>query len=79
MNCRRVFSSAFLLELDARWEAVVTGGSVGPLAQADLDLVSGLDVQAFAPAVLGLRARLGEFLHEVVIQRRDASISSWRT
>ena len=34
--------------MDAQWEAMVRGGPVEPVRQADLDLVSRLDVEAFA-------------------------------
>ena len=54
----RGFSKRLHLELCSQWESIVLGGLVGPVTYADLELVSRLDMQALASAVLGLHAQL---------------------
>ena len=63
------FSLSLHCEVDVQWSAIVRRGSI---AQADLDNSVALRGAAFANAGIGV------FLHEVVVRRADATVSSWR-
>ena len=67
------------LELGRRWKSVVRGGPVGPVGWADLVLASETRLPEFSVRVRDLHARLGAFLHEMVVHKRDAAIHGWRT
>ena len=66
------------LELEAQWGAVLAVGPQDPLCRADLAIDPDMGLLVFGACVRSLYSRLGEFLHGVVVHRRDESIRSWR-
>ena len=63
-------SLARSLELTAQWDGI--------LAVDDLSVVQGLGIGAFHHAVSNLHHRLCDFIHAVVVHRRDEAIRGWR-
>ena len=66
------------VELTAQWDQILALGPVFPVTQDDLSVDSGLGVGAFFDVVSGVHRRLSDFIHQVVIHRRDSAIRGWR-
>ena len=57
--------------------AVVSAGPRCPSCPGDLAIDPDKGLPIFGPCVRALQTGLGEFMHGVVVHRRDESIRSW--
>ena len=66
------------VELAAQWDKVLAFGPLYPFTADDLDVVRGLGIGDFYQVVSGIHHRLSDFIHSVVVHRRDEAIRGWR-
>ena len=71
-------SFARSVELTTQWDKVLAVGPCYPVTAGDLDVVWGLGIDEFHHVVAGLHRRLSDFIHSVVVHRRDDAIRGWR-
>ena len=64
-------SLARSVELTAQWGRIVALGPVYPVSLDDLHAVQGLGLGDFFRVVSGIHRRLNDFIHSVVVHRRD--------
>ena len=67
------------LELSTQWGAVVSAGPCGPLCSANLAVSPAVGLSSFGDHVRVLYDVVVDFLHEVVVCRRDVAVRSWRS
>ena len=67
------------LELSAQWDAVVSAGPCGPLCRANLAVSPAVGLSSFGDHVRVLYDVVVDFLHKVVVSRRDVAVRSWRS
>ena len=80
MICNGV-SLARSVELTAQWSRIAARiVALGPMYPVPLDLhaVQGLGLSDFFRVVSGIHRRLSDFIHSVVVHRRDEVIRVWR-
>ena len=65
------------VELTAQWDRIVAVGPVYPVTFDDLHAVQGLGLGDFHRVVSGIHRRLSDFIHSVVVHRRDEAIRVW--
>ena len=70
-------SLARSVELTIQWDCILRTGLV-PITLDDLQLVRGGGVGEFCRVVGNLHCRLTDFVHEVVVHRRDETNPGWR-
>ena len=75
---RSGISFARSVELTAQWDKILAVGPCYPVTHDDLGAVLGLDIGEFHHVVSGLHRRLSDFIHSVVVHRRDDAIRGWR-
>ena len=63
------------LELSAQWDRILI---IGLLFPVDLQVVRGVGLGDFYHGVCGIHRRLSDFIHQVVVHRRDEAIRGWR-
>ena len=66
------------VELTAQWDLILALGPMFPVTLDDLSVDRGLGVGAFFDVASDVHRRLSDFIHQVVIHRRDAAIRGWR-
>ena len=66
------------MELTAQWDRILAAGPLYPVTLDDLSVVRGMGIGAFHHAVSDVHRRLSDFIHGVVIYRRDEAIRGWR-
>ena len=71
-------SLARSVELAVQWDAILRVGPIPPLSDADFVLARVGDLGQCYQVVLGLHRRLSDFLHAVVVRRREVAIRGWR-
>ena len=71
-------SLARSVELTAQWDRILAIGPLYPFTLGDLDVVRGVGVGEFHRIVSDLHRRLSDFLHAVVVHRRDEAVRGWR-
>ena len=71
-------SFARSVEPTTQWDKILSVGSCYLVTAGDLDVVLGLGVGEFHHVVAGLHRRLSDFIHSVVVHRRDDAIRGWR-
>ena len=71
-------SLARSVELASQWDKVLAIGPSYPITDCDLAAVRGLGIGGFYEVVSGLHRRLCDFIHAVVVHRRDDAIRGWR-
>ena len=71
-------SLARSVELTAQWNGILTAGPLYPVTLGDLLAVEGLGLGEFFRAVSDVHRRLSDFIHAVVVHRRDEAIRGWR-
>ena len=71
-------SFARSVELTAQWDEILAVGPCYPVTHDDLGAVWGLGIGEFHHVVSGLHRRLSDFIHSVVVHRRDDAIRGWR-
>ena len=71
-------SLARSVELTAQWSRILADGPLYPVTFDDLSSVRGLGIGAFHQVVSDVHHRLSDFIHAVVVHRRDEAIREWR-
>ena len=66
------------VELTAQWDRILAVGPLFPVTIGDLGSVQGLVVVEFHRVLSGMRHRLSDFIHAVVVHRWDSAIREWR-
>ena len=66
------------MELTAQWSRILTLGPLYPVTLCDLRLVLGAGVGEFHRIVSGIHNRLSDFIHAIVVHRRDEAVRGWR-
>ena len=66
------------VELTAQWDRILAVGPLYPVTVDDLSVIQGLGVGDFHRVVSGIHHRLSDFIHSVVVHRRDEPIRGWR-
>ena len=61
-------------ELTAQWDQILALGPMYPVTLDDLSAGRDLGIGAFFDAVAGVHRRLSDFIHQVVVHRRDAAV-----
>ena len=67
-----------LLELTAQWDQILALGPMYPVTLDDLSLDRGLGIGACFRAASGVHRRLSDFIHQIVVHRRDEAIRERR-
>ena len=67
------------VELTAQWGQILALGPMYPVTLDDLSVGRDLGIGAFFDAAAGIHRRLCDFIHQVVVHRRDEAIRVWRT
>ena len=75
---RNGISLARSVELTAQWDRILAIGPLHPVTVGDFDVVRGVGVGEFHLIVSGVHRRLSDFVHAVVVHRRDEAIRGWR-
>ena len=71
-------SLARSVELSAQWDRILSAGPLYHVTLDDLSLFRGMGIGAFLHAVSVVHRRLSDFIHAVVVHRRDEAIREWR-
>ena len=66
------------VELTAQWDQILALGPMYLVTLDDLSLCRDLGIGAFFDAAAGIHRRLCDFIHQVVVHRRDEAIREWR-
>ena len=66
------------VELTAQWGKILALGPLHPVTLDDLSFAQGMGIGAFFHAASGIHRRLSDFIHAVVVCRRDEAIRVWR-
>ena len=66
------------VELTCQWSRILAIGPLHPVTYGDLDLVRGVGIGEFHRIVSDLHRRLSDFIHEVVVHRRDEAVRGCR-
>ena len=64
-------SLARSVELTCQWGKILAIGPLHPATFGDLDMIRGVGIGEFHRIVSDLHRRLSDFIHEVVVHRRD--------
>ena len=75
---RNGISLARSVELAAQWDKILAIGPLHPVTVGDFDMVQGVCVGEFHRIVSDVHRRLSDFIHAVVVHRRDEAIRGWR-
>ena len=75
---RNGISLARSVELTAQWSRILAIGPLHPITIGDFDMIRGVGVGEFHRIVSDVHRRLSDFIHAVVVHRRDEAISGWR-
>ena len=70
-------SLARSVELTAQWDRILALGPIKPVSLDDLHAVQGLGLGDIFRIVSGIHRRLSDFIHSVVVHRRDEAIRGW--
>ena len=71
-------SLARSVELSCQWEKILAIGPLHPVTFGDLGMVQGVGIGEFHRIISDLHRRLSDFIHEVVVHRRDEAVRGWR-
>ena len=75
---RNGISLARSFELTPQWDRILAIGPLHPVTFGDLDMVQGVGIGEFHRVVSDLHRRLSDFVHAVVVHRRDEAVKGWR-
>ena len=64
--------------LTAQWDRILAAGPLYPVTIDDLSAVRGLGICDFHRVVADVHHRLSDFIHAVVVHRRDEAVGRWR-
>ena len=62
------------VELTAQWDQILAIGPIYPVTRDDLSVGRGLGIGVFFDAAAGVHRRLCDFIHRVVVARRDEAV-----
>ena len=62
-----------------QWDAIVSAGPCGPLCSANLAISPAVGLSSFGDHVRVLYDVVVDFLHKVVVSRKDVAVRSWRS
>ena len=65
------------LELSAQWDRILAIGPLYPVTLDDLQVVRGVGLGHFYHVVCGVHRRLSDFIHAIVVHRRDEATRGW--
>ena len=65
------------IELSAQWDRILAIGPLYPVTLDDLSVIQGVGLGDFYRAVCDVHRRLSDFLHAIVVHRRDEAIRGW--
>ena len=71
-------SLARSVELAVQWDAILRAGPIHPITAEDFLLARGGDLGQCCQVVQGRHRRLSDFIHAVVVHRREEAIRGWR-
>ena len=66
------------VELSAQWDKILGIGPLFPVTLADFEGLRGIGLGDFYHGVCVIHHRLCDFIHSIVVHRRDEAIRSWR-
>ena len=66
------------VELAVQWDRILALGPMYPVTLDDLSVGRHLGIGAFFDAVADVHRRLCDFIHRVVVHRRDEAVREWR-
>ena len=66
------------VELSAQWDRILCTGPIFPVTLADFQVLRGVGLDDFYHGVCGIHHRLCDFIHSIVVHRRDEAIRGWR-
>ena len=66
------------VELTTQWDQILAIGPMYPFILDDLCVGRDLGIGAFFDAAAGVDRRLCDFIHQVVVNRRDEAVRGWR-
>ena len=75
---RNGISLARSVEVTAQWDRILAIGPLHPVTIGDLDMVRGVGLGEFYRVVSDVHHRLSDFVHAVVVHRRDEAVRGWR-
>ena len=67
------------VELTAQWDLIIALAPMFPVTLDDLSVGRDLGIGAFFDAAAGIHRRLCDFIHQVVVHRRDGAVRGWRS
>ena len=62
------------VELTAQWDQILAFGPMYPVVEDDLSVGRDLGIGAFFDVAAGVHRRLCDFIHQVVVNRRDVAV-----
>ena len=71
-------SLARSVELYCQWEKILAIGPLHPVTFGDFELVRGVGIGEFHRVISYLHCRVSDFIHEVVVHRRNEAVRGWR-
>ena len=71
-------SLARSVELTAQWDRILAIGPLHLVTFGDLNMVWGAGIGEFHRIVSDIHRRLSDFVHAVVVHRRDEAVGGWR-
>ena len=71
-------SLSWSVELTVQWDQILALGSMYPVTGDDLSVGRDLGIGAFFDVAAGVHRRLCDFIHQVVVHRRDEAVRGWR-
>ena len=71
-------SLARSVELTCQWCRILAIGPLHPVTFGDFGMVQGVGIGEFHRIVSDLHRRLSDFMHDVVVHRRDEAVRGWR-
>ena len=66
------------VELTAQWDQIIALGPMYPVTLDDLSIGRHLGIGAFFDVASDVHRRLSDFIHQVVVHRRDEAVGGWR-
>ena len=66
------------VELSVQWDRILGIGPLFPVTSADFEGLLGVGLAVFSHGVCCIHRRLCDFIHSVVVHRRDEAIRGWR-
>ena len=67
------------VELAVQWDRILALGPLYPVTLDDLSMDRGMGMGAFFHGASGVHRRLSDFIHQVVVHRRDEAVREWRS